>query len=193
MYEPQEDSYLLRDVVLNYCKDKKKGKDTKNDVKFFLDMGSGSGIQGFSVADLVSHVVMVDVDKEVVKYLKDEVVRKGMADKIDVFFSDLFDAVPNRFKGKFDLAVFNPPYLPKGDDDSDDRELYGGEDGIIVTKKFLEKVRFFLSEQGVVFFVASSHAKLDKLEDFMQENGFKFEVVAKEHIFFEDILIYKAF
>ncbi|PIN80835.1 hypothetical protein COV13_02940 [Candidatus Woesearchaeota archaeon CG10_big_fil_rev_8_21_14_0_10_32_9] len=185
MYEPQEDSHLLKEVVLKYCKSNKVG--------LFLDMGAGSGIQGFSVIDSVSSVLMVDVNQKVVNFLKEEIIKKGLADKIDVVFSDLFDSVPNRFKGKIDLAVFNPPYLPKGEDDYDDLELYGGEDGLVVTKKFLEKVRDFLSEEGVIFFVASSHSKIDKLEEFMYDKNFKFEIVAKEHIFFEDILIYKAF
>lgn len=185
MYEPQEDSDLLKEVVSKFC--------GKNKVNFFLDMGAGSGIQGFSVVDKVSRVIMVDVNKQVVNYLKEEVVKRGLTDKVDIFFSDLFDDVPNRFKGKIDVAAFNPPYLPKGEDEEDDVELVSGEDGLIVTKKFLSKVREFLSEEGVIFFVASSHAKIDKLEEFMQDNNFEFEVVSKKHIFFEDILIYKAF
>lgn len=184
MYEPAEDSFLLKECVSEFC----KGKKLEN----VLDMGTGTGIQGFSMVDYTEFVLACDIDKEACKLVKDEIIEKGLSNKMESICSDLFSNVPRRFQGKFDLMMFNAPYLSKGEDDYADTELYGGAFGIHVTEKFLEQAKEFLSEAGVIFFVASSLAKLELLEKFMTKQNYNFEIIKKKHISFEDIIVYKA-
>ena len=88
LYEPREDSELL----VKYVKKHARG--------VVLDMGTGSGIQAIGAIEKGAEVLAVDVNKEAVEHCE----KKG----INALQSDLFENV----KGKFDLIIFNPPYLP---------------------------------------------------------------------------------
>ena len=184
MYEPAEDSEMLKKVLQKHLKGKKLLKA--------LDMGTGSGIQAFELIKNVDYVLAVDIDKESVSHVKKLILEEGLSDKMEALVSDLFHEVPSRLVHSFDLIVFNPPYLPKGEDDYEDTELFGGADGIHLTRTFLLQAKEFLAEKGIIFFVASSFAKISLLEEAMKKLEYKFEVVDKKHISFEDILVYKA-
>ena len=184
MYEPQEDSFLLKDCVLEFL--------SGNSTGYVLDMGTGSGIQAFSVVDKAEFVLAADLSPDAVAHVKREIIKKGLSDKVEAIKSDLFSSIPNRFRGKFNLIIFNAPYLPKAEEDFDDDELYGGEDGFLVTKRFLVDAKIFLAPEATIFFVASSLAKVEEIERTMKNLGYDFEMVKKQHIFFEDIIVYKA-
>ena len=61
------------------------------------------------------------------------------------------------FKGKFDLAISNPPYIPKDTYEKLPKEvknfepkvaLYGGEDGLNHIREIIQKAPLFLKEKG---------------------------------------------
>ena len=97
IYIPQEDSFLLAKFVREYAKGK------------VLDVGCGSGILIEAALEKTKDVIGVDIDKESLEYCKSK--------KLNVIYSDLFSNV----KGKFDLIIFNPPYLPE--DEIKDKDL----------------------------------------------------------------------
>lgn len=177
MYEPAEDSYLLLESINNFYVDKR--------IKNSFDMGSGSGILAKQLAEFSEHVIAVDIDDASVEHLKKELKNS----KISVVKSDLFSNIK---KEKFDLIVFNPPYLPKGEEDYDDAALYGGEKGIEITLRFLEQAKEFLAKTGIILFVASSLSKLSELEIEMKKMKYSFEKIKQEHYFFEELYVYKA-
>ena len=88
IYEPGEDSFLLAKYVEKFAKGN------------VLDIGTGSGVQAENALKFSKDVLAVDIDKKAVSYVK----KRGVKAKV----SDLFSNV----KGKFDLIIFNPPYLP---------------------------------------------------------------------------------
>lgn len=181
MYEPQEDSLMLSSVLKNFLSGKK--------LDLCIDMGCGSGIQGLLMSSFSKMVLFVDVNLDAVSYVSDLI--KGKKNCL-VVESNLFSNVDSNFKGRADLIAFNPPYLPRESDESDDLELTSGESGVDLTLKFLEDCVFFLKPSGKVFFVASSLSNIDLLESKLSELKFKFRVCAREHIFFEDIFVYEA-
>jgi len=83
MYEPREDSFLLKDVVKSVS------------VKRALDMGTGSGIIARELAKNCEEVVAADVE---------DVEIEG----VNFVKSDLFE----RISGRFDIITWNAPYLP---------------------------------------------------------------------------------
>lgn len=179
MYESEEDSFLLRDCVVDFLSDKS--------LNSCLDMGCGSGIQGLAMVDFSKSVVCVDINPDSVSYVKSLVKNN---DKFSVFVSDLFSSISKDFL--FDLIVFNPPYLPKEVDEVDDLELTSGVSGLETTLRFLKDSKSFLARDGRVFFVASSLSSPSFLNSFLEKEGYSFRVVKKKHFFFEDILIYEA-
>ncbi len=170
IYEPGEDSYLL----LKYVKKYAFGK--------VLDVGTGSGILAEEVlkSKKVSSVLAVDISKEAVNYVKS----KGIKAKLSNLFSDV--------KGKFDTIIFNPPYLPL--DENEDKEsriiTTGGKSGYELIERFFKSVKNHLNEKGLILIVFSSLTDKRKVLGLMEKNGFKFKLLEKKKISFEELYVY---
>ena len=140
-YPPREDSYLLARVV----KQISKGKTV-------LDIGTGTGIQAITAAlNGARDVVATDINPDALKLAKENAKLNKV--KIEVIESDLFAKV----KGKFDLIIFNAPYLPN--EAPTDPQWSGGKELI---EKFLKEAKNHLTEGGKIVYVFSS---LTGLED----------------------------
>ncbi|MCX6742354.1 MAG: DUF2431 domain-containing protein [Candidatus Pacearchaeota archaeon] len=116
MYEPSEDSFLLKKHIKDFCKPTPSFS--------VLDLGTGSGILAFEAAKYSKNVTASDIDEELIKDLKRQHNQKNVNNinlkksktslqkvgikKIKFIHSDLFSNI----KGRFDLIIFNPPYLP---------------------------------------------------------------------------------
>ncbi|MBT3582279.1 methyltransferase, partial [Candidatus Woesearchaeota archaeon] len=110
VYEPMEDSKLMQKAVQLRA----KGKS-------ILDVGTGSGIQAISASLAgAKEVWACDINPEAVKCAKANATSNKV--EVNVIQSNLFENVP---KKKFDLIVFNPPYLPS-DGKHDDIRWSGG-------------------------------------------------------------------
>src|SRR3989344_1582935 len=133
LYEPSEDSFLLQEQVRKYAKGK------------VLDMGTGAGILAKTALEKTKDVLAVDINEEAVNNCKKL--------KINCIKSDLFEKV----KGKFDLIIFNPPYLP--DDNiklEDNLNHIGGKKGNEVLERFFSQTKKYLTKEGKILIVFSS-------------------------------------
>ncbi|MBN2203279.1 MAG: methyltransferase [Candidatus Aenigmarchaeota archaeon] len=166
IYQPREDSYLLE----KYVKKLARGK--------VLDMGTGSGIQARAALEKADNVLAVDINMDAVNNLE------GF-EKLTAIRSDLFENV----KGKFDVIIFNAPYLPS--EGEFDPALDGGAKGFEVIERFLTKAKDFLEKDGFMLLVFSSFTDKKKVDQLIKENGFSFELLEKIHISFEDIYCYR--
>lgn len=171
-YEPREDSFLLQ----KYVKKLAKG--------IVLDVGTGSGIQALTAGEnsKVNKVYAVDVDEEVIQHCKNAV----KSEKIIFLQSDLFQNIII----KFDIVIFNPPYLPQ-ESDSRDIRLEGGKKGYEVIGRFLSQVNNYLIIKGCILLLFSSLTNKDKVIDLIEQNLFDYEELEKSHVFFEDLFVYK--
>jgi len=165
IYEENDDSYLL----LKHIKDYVKAKDS------VLDLGTGSGI----------------LARESLKYTKNVLA----SDIQDLKFSDLKFIKSDLFqniKGKFDLVIFNPPYLPK--DKREDLEsalsTTGGKYGYEILEKFLNKVKEHLNKDGKALIVFSSLTNKNKIDSLIKKNKLKFKCLETKKIFFEELYVY---
>ena len=168
IYEPEEDSYLLEKYVKKFAKGK------------VLDLGSGSGIQSEAALEKTKNVLAVDIDKECVNYLK----KKGIKSK----YSDLFSNIEE----KFDLIIFNPPYLPneKLEDEESKKITTGGKDGYEILERFFSQVNKHLNKNGKILIVFSSLTKKSKVDKIIEENNFKFKILEEQKMFFEKLYCY---
>jgi len=172
IYEPDEDSYLLADVVKRYA----KGNT--------LDIGTGSGIQAETAAkkSSVKKVLAIDINKDAVKKCKEKIINK----KITFKQSDLFSNVKN----SFDTIICNPPYLPQ-DPGIKDIALYGGKKGWEMINQLFADINDHLNSDGQILLLFSSTTDKKKVEDIITKALFDFKQVSHKHIFYEDLYVYR--
>ena len=171
IYEPREDSFLLEKEV------KKAAKR-----KIVLDMGSGSGIQAkAAISAKAKSVLASDINKEAVESLK----KQG----IDAIQSNLFSNI----KGKFDVIVFNPPYLPKDRREDSDSSLAttGGKRGDEIILRFLKSSKDHLNENGIILIIMSSLTPEKKILALLKKQKLNREVISSQKLFFETLEVWK--
>ena len=153
--------------------------------KNILDLGTGSGILALEAAKHC-YVDAVDIDKESLKLLKQK-IKKEKIKNIKVFYSNLF----NNVKRKYDLIVFNPPYLPYKSRENNENfspEIFYKEN---IIKEFLLKAKYFLKEHGKVLFCFSSFSDVKEIKKALKVYK-KSILLRKERFFFEDFYVYLA-
>ena len=158
IYEPSEDSFLLGKYVSKLSKGR------------VLEIGVGSGYLMEVALNKTKNVKGVDIDKEAVKFCRD----KGF----DVIYSDLF----NNVKGKFDVIIFNPPYLPQDKNMKKHKDLFGGKPGCEVIESFFNDVDKHLNEKGEVLILFSNLTNKKKIDSIIKENKFKFELLKEKNV-----------
>ena len=169
IYEPAEDSELLASFVT----EKAYGR--------VLDMGTGSGIQALIAAKslFVKQVTAVDINPLAVAHVKSLVLEKKLK-RFNVIQSDLFSNV----EGLFETIIFNPPYLPQdyfedGKKAVTDVALYGGKKGYETILRFLNTVPKYLSREGKILLLFSSHSGKVKIEETIEKNMLEFVQLAE--------------
>jgi release factor glutamine methyltransferase len=95
--------------------------------------------------------------------------------------SDLFSNVP----GRFDLILFNPPYLPSKD--FEDRTVDGGPKGTIVIDRFLNELPAHLEKGANALLLLSSLN--DPVTVKLRHNALTFSLLVRRSLFFEELQV----
>ena len=176
IYQPAEDSYLLSKEIKKFL------KKQKNKTLSILDMGSGTGIQAQTCKDLgFTNIITADINPEAIKHLK----KNGF----NTIQSNLFSNI----KDKFDLIIFNPPYLPEDKREPKDSRINttAGKKGYEIMIKFLEQAREFLTNNGTILLLFSSLSKPKIILNKAKEIGYNFKILNKQNLpFFEELFVY---
>ena len=173
IYEPAEDSFLIEKYVKHFA----EGRSV-------LDMGTGSGILAeVALAVGAKSVLAVDINQEAVNYVK----QKGVNTRL----SDLFSTISK----KFDLIIFNPPYLPKTKDEDTESETIttGGQQGHEIIERFLIQAKAHLNEDGKIILLFSSLTGRKQIDKILKENNYKFKCLETKKLFFEELFVYLIF
>ncbi len=177
IYQPSEDSYLLQESLKKYLKKYKKNIN-------ILDMGSGSGIQAQTCKDLgFKKVLTSDINPEVIKHLKKQ--------KLKTILSNLFSDIPKT--KKFDLIIFNPPYLPEDKREPLDSKLQttGGKKGYEIIIKFLTQAKKHLTKKGKILLLFSSLSKPSIIKTKSKKQGYSIKKLNQTSLFFEKLYVYE--
>lgn len=175
VYEPCEDSFLLADAALSEIKD----------TDSVLEVGCGSGIISAVIkANINTGIVGIDISPYAVKCTKDN--------GIQVIRGDLLSCI----KGKFDVIIFNPPYLPTDEMEKEDgwmnAALDGGHDGRQVIYRFLDDVGTHLVNHGKIVMLVSSLTGIEKVKSKMISLNYYVNEISQERCMFEQLVVIVA-
>jgi len=201
IYEPREDSFLLLKCISKHIKSKDK----------VLDIGTGSGILAIEASKIAKNVAASDINKDAIQKLK-----KNKNIKIKLIHSDLFKNIENRYfqvcseaklpasqkfanflgcseiknfrhiKEKFDVIIFNPPYLPS--EKIKDIAIDGGKNGTEIIEKFLRGAKYHLNKNGKILLLCSSLNK--NIKNLFKKYNYKFKKIASRKFFLEELYVY---
>lgn len=171
VYEPSEDSILLVDALLEQI----------NYGDRVLEVGCGSGIVSVFAAERTAFVVATDINPFAVQCAR--------INGIEAIRTDLCAAID----GKFDLVIFNPPYLPTSENEHqgkwEDLMLDGGSDGRRTIERFLEQVGELIAPGGKVLLLVSSYTGIPEVCDLMEQTGLRVEIISQSRYFFEQLVV----
>ena len=121
------------------------------------DVGTGSGCLAILLAHRFprTRVDAIDVSAAALAVARINVRQHDLADRVTLYRSDIFDAVP---PGRYDVIVGNPPYepsalmktLPPEFQKEPRLALDGGKDGLDVIRKLIAQARDRLTGNGVL-------------------------------------------
>ena len=142
VYPPGDDTFLLIDAL-------EVGQNT------VLEVGTGSGIVAIYCASRGARVTCTDINPYAVALARQNAASNGV--DIAVVEADMFEGI----RGRFEIVIFNPPYLPTSSDDITgdrwlDASINGGPDGLEPARRFLDGLACHLEPPGRAYLITSS-------------------------------------
>ena len=163
VYSPREDTFLVTDNI-----------SVEPNMRF-LEIGIGTGLISICAAKQGAVVEGTDINPAAVANAKHNSRKNKIRARF--FCGDLFEGI----SGKFDMIVFNPPYLPSSKNDIltkwEEKALIGGQNGVETSIRFLEKCPEYLNKNCLIYLVSSSLGNTDRLRDHFRDI-FKFNEIA---------------
>jgi len=148
---PRPETELLVDIVFNIFR-------KKSEKLFFAELGTGSGAISIALALAYpfSEGVATDIDQDALEIANQNFINSSKQTNLKFFCGNWWSPLESS-KGKLDLAISNPPYIPKDTYGKLPKEvknfepkvaLLGGEDGLKHIREIIHKAPLFLKEKG---------------------------------------------
>ena len=177
IYLPAEDSFFMSECLSQIIPDLIK----KNNNLKFLEIGSGSGINLETASNLgikKQNIFSSDINTKAVSRCRSL--------GFHCIKSDLFSRIP---ENKFNIIIFNPPYLPEEDFEPEDSRISttGGKKGNEIIIKFLRQAKNYLDNFGVILIITSSYSE----NITFKKLGYNSEKLSTKNLFFEKLFLWK--
>lgn len=184
---PRADTEILVEEVINNC-----NKNVKSSYKI-LDLCSGSGAIGVSLAKYIKNVEVVcaDISKIALEIAKKN-ANKNDANNIEFIYSNMFSNI----KYKFDIIVSNPPYIKRNVIKELEKEvqnepniaLDGGIDGLDFYKIIACKAYKYLNDNGVLFLEIGYDQK-EEVMSLLKRSGKYKNIYSKKDLYGNDRIV----
>ncbi len=147
-----------------------------------LDMGTGSGVCALFAARQARRVVAVDINPVAVRCTRINVLMNRLEDKIEVLQGDLFAPVAGR---RFDLILFNPPFL-QGTPRNDADRAWRSTD---VAERFAAGLRKHLHPGGCALVLLSTYGDACRFVNEFQQHDLAMQIVRERDYINEKLTI----
>jgi len=182
VYEPAEDSFLFADNLQVEAGDN------------VLDMGTGCGILGILASEKAQSVLAADVNPYAVRCAKENADLNNLCGVMAFMQGNLFTWLCDN--AKFDVILFNAPYLPTSKYKADswiEHAWSGGVSGRLVIDRFILEVPKHLKRTGRILLMQSTLTNVNETLSRLADCYLTAEVVARcPFSFFETIVLIEA-
>ena len=172
---PRPETELIVDIVFKIF-----GK--KSQKLFFAELGTGSG--AISIALALAYPlwdgIATDIDQDALEIATKNYLNSSKQSNLKFYCGHWWTPF-ERFKGKLDLVISNPPYIPNDTYEKLTKEvknfepkiaLLGGEDGLKHIREIIQKAPLFLKEKG--WLILENHFDQgEKVKQLLIKNKFK--------------------
>jgi len=179
---PRPETELIVDIVFKIF-----GK--KSQKLLFAELGTGSG--AISIALALAYPlwdgIATDIDQDALDIAIKNYINYSKQTNLK-FYCGYWWTPFESFKGKLDLAISNPPYIPKDTYEKLPKEvknfepeiaLLGGEDGLKHIREIIQKAPLFLKEKG--WLILENHFDQgEKVKQLLIKSKFKSVEIVKD-------------
>lgn len=169
---PRPDTEVLVEEVIELCKD--KGPIN------ILDIGTGSGAITVSLAKYLvnAKITSVDISDIALEVGEKNAQSNDVDDRITFIKSDLFTNIDKDMK--FDIIVYNPPYIKKEVIETLDKQvkdfepynaLEGGIDGLDFYRAITTQGKNYLNKGGILAYEVG-HDQSEDVSKLMEKDGY---------------------
>ncbi len=179
---PRSETELIVDIVFNIFR-------KKSEKLFFAELGTGSGAISIALALAypLSDGVATDIDQDALEIATKNFINSSKQSNLKFYCGNWWTPLES-FKGKLDLAISNPPYIPRDTYEKLPKEvknfepkvaLLGGEDGLKHIREIIQKAPLFLKEEG--WLILENHFdQSEKVKHLLIKNKFTSVEIVKD-------------
>jgi release factor glutamine methyltransferase len=146
-----------------------------------LEIGSGAGLAAVLAARAGAHVIATDIRPEAVGCTRENAIRNGVADLVEVRLGDGFAPVAGM---RFDLICTSPPQMPtppeRERDDAEAAADNGGIDGWKLLDRVIRGAPAHLEPGGRLLFTLFGFLGIERAQEQLRTAGLEPVVVARE-------------
>jgi len=179
---PRPETELIIDIIEGIFKNKEEEIT-------FVDLGTGSG--AISIALALANPnwngIATDIDKNAIKIASRNFENISNKSNLKFFNGNWWDPLSN-YKGKIDLAVANPPYIPKDTYEvlplevknfEPKNALLGGKEGLDHINEIVQHAPIYLKHKGWLL-IENHFDQGDRVKQLFLENRFTSVKVLKD-------------
>jgi len=179
---PRPETELIVDIVFNIFR-------RKSEKLFFAELGTGSGAISIALALAYpfSDGVATDIDQDALDIATKNYINFSNQSNLKFYCGNWWSPLES-CKGKLDLAISNPPYIPRDTYEKLPKEvknfepkvaLLGGEDGLKHIREIIQKAPLFLKEKG--WLILENHFdQSEKVKQLLIKNKFTSIEIVKD-------------
>ncbi len=206
VYEPAEDIFLLIDSIMNDLINEKEKNKFLNPIKS-IEIGCGNGLVSCCYLDILKQEnfqlekhFCIDINKDALNLTEKLIKNYNLNDKVYFIESDLFSNFKNN--EKFDIIIFNPPYVTTDDDEYkralEKKDIYaswaGGKKGSETIFKFISQLKNFIKEDSIIYLLLSKENEYLKIiKQIKKDINFDFEILMKRKASNERLAVFKFY
>jgi release factor glutamine methyltransferase len=179
---PRPETELIVDIVFNIFR-------KKSEKLFFAELGTGSGAISIALALAYpfSDGVATDINHDALEIATKNYKNSSEQSNLKFYCGNWWSPLES-FKGKLDLAISNPPYIPKDTYEKLPKEvkrfepkhaLLGGEDGLKHIREIIYKAPLFLKEKGWII-LENHFDQGEKVKQLLIKNKFTSIEIVKD-------------